>query len=98
MDSTLILFAAFGGVAIQLLNLAEVHKLPPDDRPNFKDPLYWLAYLIAAAVAVLVAWAYVASGFELKGFLAIHIGASSPLLLRTMATLLPQTIKTQVGA
>ncbi len=98
MDVTLLLFAAFGGVAVQLLNLAEAHKLPPDERPNFRDPLYWVAYLVAAGIATFVAWAYVASGFELKGFLAIHVGASSPLLLRTMASLLPQTIKTQVGA
>ncbi|MBI1626772.1 hypothetical protein [Comamonas suwonensis] len=98
MDSSLIFLAAFGGIAVQLIALSEAHKLPADQRPDFRDPLYWIAYIIMAGLGVVVAWAYIASGFELKGFLAIHVGASAPLILRTMASLIPQTIKTEVGA
>ena len=83
MDSSLIFLAAFGGIAVQLIALSEAHKLPADQRPDFRDPLYWIAYIIMAGLGVVVAWAYIASGFELKGFLAIHVGASAPLILRT---------------
>lgn len=98
MDPSLVLLAAFGGTAVHFVNLAEAHKLPLDQRPNFRDPLYWITYLIAGGVGAVVAYAYLASGFQMKALLAIHIGASSPLILRAMASLIPQTIRTEIGA
>ena len=35
-----ILLAAFGGIAINLLNLMELQKLEKGQRPDFRDPLY----------------------------------------------------------
>jgi hypothetical protein len=43
------------GLVAQLLNLLEVTKLEPARRPNFKDWVYWLPYIIGPIVQVKTA-------------------------------------------
>jgi hypothetical protein len=99
MDYSLVLMAAIGAIAINLLNLAEAHNLPPEERPNFKDILYWLSYVITGLIGAFVAYVYLASGFEFKALLAVHLGASSPLIIRAMASAIPKgAISSSPGA
>lgn len=98
MDASTIVIAGFGGLSVNLLNLAEMGALAPDRRPNLKDPLYWLAFPIGALLAAFVGYVYLASGFEIKPVLALHIGASSPLILRAMSSAIPKSIALEKGA
>lgn len=86
---TLLLLAAFGGLAVHLLNLVELQHVPKDRRPDFKDWLYWLPFGVSPALATVVAFAYGQSGTQLSPFLAINVGASTPLLLRSFANANP---------
>ena len=98
MDYSLVCLAAIGASLVNLLNLGEAYNLPPEERPNFKDPLYWVSYPVTAAIGAFVAYVYLASGLEFKALLAVHLGASSPLIVRAMASAVPQTITTPTGA
>ena len=93
MDYSIICIAAFGGLSVNLLNLAEAAHLPSDRRPDFSDPLYWLAFPIGALLGAFVGYVYLASGFDIKPVLAVHLGASSPLVLRAMASAIPKGIQ-----
>jgi len=98
MDYSLVVLAGVGASLVNLLNLGEAYNLPPEERPNFKEPLYWLSYLIASGIGTFVAYIYLASGFEFKALLAVHLGASSPLIVRAMVFAVPQTITPPPGA
>ena len=37
--------AAFGAIAVKLLELDEIHKIPKVNRPDLKDWLYWVPFL-----------------------------------------------------
>jgi len=81
--------AAFGGIAVHLLNLVELQNIPKDRRPDFKDWLYWLPFMVSPALAAVVAFAYEKSGTSLSPILAMNVGASTPLLLRSLASASP---------
>lgn len=98
MDYSLLILAGVGAIAINLLTLAEAHNLPPEDRPNLKEPLYWVSYVIAGALGAFVAYVYLASGFQFKPLLAVHLGASSPLIIRAMASAVPKAVVPPPGA
>lgn len=82
-------FAAFGSVALKILDLLEWNRLPPERRPDLKDPVYWFGYIGSAFLAGILAYAYVRKGQPVKPLLAIHIGLTTPLILRAMANLVP---------
>ena len=78
-------FAFAGALAIKLLELAELHKLPKLERPDLKDWLYWVPFLIMPFLGGALAYAYMESGIEIRPLLAMNIGVSAPLVLRAMA-------------
>ena len=78
-------FAFSGALAVKLLELAELHKLPKLERPDLKDWLYWVPFITMPFLGGGLAYAYVASGTNLSPILAINIGVSAPLVLRAMA-------------
>jgi len=82
-------FAFFGALALKLLELTELAKVPLASRPDLKDIVYWIPYLIMPIVGGGLAYAYVASSVEMKPMLAINVGVSAPLILRAMAQLNP---------
>jgi len=98
MNIPVLVIAAVGGLTINLLNLLEAANLPKDRRPNFKDPLYWASFPIGAALGAFVAYVYLASDFDMKPILALHVGASSPLVLRAAASAIPKGIKVEPTA
>lgn len=85
--------AVFGGLAIKLLELAELPKVPKAQRPDFKDVIYWLPFLILPGLGGGLAYVYVISGIALKPILAFNVGASAPLIIRTVAQIYPAQAK-----
>jgi hypothetical protein len=82
-------FGFFGALALKLLEFTELARIPPASRPDLKDAIYWVPYLIMPILGGGLAYAYIASSVELKPMLAINIGISAPLILRAMAQLNP---------
>ena len=82
-------FAAFGGLCVNLLGLVELHKVPKAERPDFTNLLYWVPFLVWPVVAAVLALAYVLSGNQLTPILSMNVGASAPLILRSMAQAAP---------
>ena len=83
-----ILLAAFGGLAINLLNLVELQKVGKDQRPDFRDPLYWLPFFVWPVLGGVLAYAY-ETETDLNAILAINIGVSAPLIIRAFAAASP---------
>jgi hypothetical protein len=90
IDSVLILIAAGGGLALQLLNLLELPQLKKKERPDFKDWVYYIPYFVNPLIGAFITFVYLKANTTLNPVLALHIGASAPVTLRTMATALPK--------
>lgn len=84
-----VLFAAFGGLSMQLINLMELRHVPKMQRPDFKDIIYWLPFFIAPLLGGVLALAYISQDEILKPLLSINVGASAPLALKAMANINP---------
>lgn len=90
-----------GAFAIKLLELAELHKIPQVERPDLKDWLYWLPFVILPLLGGGLAYVYISSNTALSPILAVNVGVSAPLILRAMAQAIPtgpSVIKTPAGA
>jgi CBS-domain-containing membrane protein len=100
MNITSLFVAAGGGLAIQLLNLLELKNVPKDKRPDLTDRLYWFSFIGMPILSGFVCYVYLASEFEVKPVLALHIGASAPLILRAAASASPlgnKPVKLSIG-
>lgn len=86
-----IIYAAFGGFAINLLNLIELRNVPKERRPDFKDWLYWLTFLAWPFLGAGLAFVYLQSNMKLEPILALNVGLSAPLILKSMASANPFT-------
>ena len=84
-----VLFAFCGGLAIKLLEIAELAKVPKAQHPDFSEIVYWLPFAIMPVLGGGLAYMYVMSGVELKPILAVNVGVSAPLILMTMAKINP---------
>lgn len=89
--------STLGGLAVQLLTLVEVRNLPKSRRPDFKDFVYWLPFVINPFFGGLIGYAYFNHQPEVNSLLAIHIGASAPLVVRTMSTVIPAGLRSIAG-
>ncbi|MDO3641505.1 hypothetical protein [Mucilaginibacter sp. L3T2-6] len=90
-----IVLGAVGGLLIQLLSLAELAKVAKSRRPDFKDFIYWLPYFINPFFGAVLAYAYFDGQDHVNKLLAIHVGASAPLIIRSMISTIPTGIKNQ---
>jgi len=82
--STLLFLAAIGGFSFNLLQLIEYSKLSKTERPDFKDPLFWVSYVVWPSLGGILAFAYHKSGITLSPILAFNVGLSAPLILKAM--------------
>ncbi len=86
------LFAFFGGLVVNFLALVELRHTPRSERPEtFRDPLYCAHFFGLPMCGGVLALAYSGSGVALTSILAINIGASTPLILKSFAATLPPT-------
>lgn len=84
-----VLFAFFGALGLKLLELAELHHVPKSSRPDYREFVYWIPFLIMPLLGGGLAYAYVMSDVQLKPMLAINVGVSAPLIFRAMAQINP---------
>ena len=89
MNWSLVCIGAVAGVVVQLLNLAELPNIPKNERPDLRDPVYWIPYVVGPLVGGFATYVYIASEYDIKPLLALQIGSSAPLLLRAMASTIP---------
>jgi hypothetical protein len=82
--NTPIFLATVGGFSVNILQLMEYAKLPKINRPDFKDLLFWLPYLVWPILGGILAYAYTESGIDLSPILALNVGLSAPLIFRAM--------------
>jgi hypothetical protein len=82
-----VVFAASGAFGVKLLELAEVRNIPKDQRPDLKELIYWIPFFVLPALGAGLAYMYIMSDIALKPILAVNVGVSAPLILRTMASL-----------
>ena len=84
-----VLFAVFGAIGMQLLTLMEIKNIPKAERHDFKDIFYWLPFVVSPILGGGLALAYIYPADVLKPLVAINVGVSAPLILRSMASLNP---------
>lgn len=91
-DMAAFLFGTLGGVLINVVRLAELAALPRIERPpTFSDPLYVFQFVALPLVGGALAFVYQAEGVALKPLLALNIGVSAPLILKTLAAAVPRS-------
>lgn len=81
--------AMAGALAIKLLELAELHKIPKEEQPDMKCFLYWVPFFVLPALGGGLAYVYIASDTILNPILSLNVGVSAPLMLRAMAQINP---------
>jgi hypothetical protein len=92
------LVGVLGGLAGGLVNLHEWGLLPKSQRPD-RDCIYWIAVLvIGPALGGILAGAYEASGMKLRPIVALNVGVTAPLVLRSWLSTRKQPIDPGVGA
>lgn len=87
-------YGRLGGVLINVVRLAELASVPKIERPpTFSDPLWVIFQFIALPlVGGVLAFLYHQDGAALKPLLAMNIGVSAPLILKTVWGAAPRDI------
>jgi hypothetical protein len=77
-------FGMVGGLVSNVLQLIELAKTPRKSRPTdfFNDWLYWFQVLARPLLGGLTVLAYEHSKVSFNPILALHVGASAPLILQ----------------
>lgn len=78
-----ILWASASALCVKLLELAEIHKLPKLQRPDVKDVWYWVPHVVLPLAGGFLALIHMQSGQTINPFLAMNIGLTAPLVLRS---------------
>jgi len=79
-------FGTVGGLLINVIKLAELADRPRIERPpTFSDPFWVFQFFALPLVGGVLAYVYQADGVALKPLLAMNIGVSAPLILKTLA-------------
>ena len=81
MDNPIFL-AGVGGFIVDILQLMELAKIPKEQRPDLKDPLYWVQYIAYPFFGALLSYVYLATGLTLSPLIALNVGLSAPLFFR----------------
>lgn len=90
-DTAAFLFGTLGGLLINVVRLAELAALPRIERPpTLSDPLWVFQFVALPVVGGVLAFVYQADGVALKPLLAMNIGISAPLILKTLAAVVPK--------
>lgn len=88
-----IILSGLGGLTYPLLVYLEHDSTKKSKQITFKKTRDYVAVFIYVFFALLVGYAYFKGQNEVNRLLAIHIGISAPLILRTMSNIIPTEIK-----
>jgi hypothetical protein len=84
-----VVFGIIGGMLGNLLRLVAIANMKPTDRPTiFKDYWWYVQLIILAAFGGFFVYLY-ENSVTMNIILAVHIGASAPLIAQTLATSAP---------
>lgn len=85
-----IIVPAIAGLIAQVLNLLDALKADPSRRPNFKDWVYWLPYVIGPILGGFAGYiSFNGAEASFTTTLGVQIGISAPLLLKGLASAVP---------
>ena len=82
-----------GGATLQLLNVIDGLSAPPDRRPDFKSIAYYLVILFNLVLSAILGYVYFDAGQKLNKIVYFHVGLSAPLILRSLATTVPEIVR-----
>lgn len=82
-----------GGVTLQLLNLIDALSAPADRRPDFKSIAYYLVILFNLFLSAILGYVYFDDTQKLNKIVYFHVGLSAPLILRSLATTVPEIVR-----
>jgi len=82
-----------GGATLQLLNLIDALSAPPDRRPDFKSVAYYLVIVFNLALSGILGYVYFDDIQKLNKIVYFHVGLSAPLILRSLATTIPEIVR-----
>ena len=89
-DVGVFLFGCLGGLLINVVRFTELANVPPIERPpTFSDPIFIFSFFALPLVGGALAYVYQADGITLKPLLAVNIGVSAPLILKSLAAAIP---------
>ena len=83
------LYAVGGAIVALLLELAGLRSTPRSQRPDFGDWLYWVPYVVYPAAGAFLVLVYEQSGVRFSPILAANVGASAPLIFRSLTSASP---------
>jgi hypothetical protein len=97
-DWIIVALAFMGGFLGEVFSLIELGNLPKKNRPEtFGDPLFRLKFFVVPIAGAFLGFVYQLSNFNLAPFVAVNIGASAPLIFKTiMNAAPPKTSKKEV--
>jgi hypothetical protein len=90
-----VLVSSLGGLAVQLLSFVEAANAPIDRKPDFKSIIYYIVILVNIGLSAILGFIYFDDAQKLNKIVYFHIGASAPLILRTLATTIPSIVRPQ---
>lgn len=88
-----VLISGLGGIAVQMLYVVDGLNAPKDRRPDFKSLGYYIGMLINIGLSIILGYVYFDEAQKLNKIVYFHIGLSAPLILRTLATTLPEVVR-----
>jgi hypothetical protein len=88
-----VLISGLGGLAVQLLYIVDGLNAPKDRRPDFKSLAYYFAIAINVGLSIILGYVYFDDAQKLNKIVYFHIGLSAPLILRTLATTIPEVVR-----
>jgi hypothetical protein len=87
-----VVFGIFGGMLGNLLRLVAIANMKPANRPVvFKDYWWYVQLVILAVLGGFFVYLYKTS-ITMNTVLAVHIGASAPLIAQALASNTPSTV------
>lgn len=81
------LWGICGGVLAELAGIFEIRRVSPDDFPEWlRSPVYWIITCLMVLGGGLLVVGYARSGANITAILAVNIGASAPLIIRSLSS------------
>lgn len=83
---------AMAGFIAQLLSLLEVSKLEPSRRPDFRNWMYWLPYIIAPLLGAFAGFYtfHDSTPAAFSTIQGVQVGIGAPLLIKGLVSSIPQ--------
>jgi hypothetical protein len=84
-----IVYCLLGAIAVQIVKFIDDSRLPPDKRPHYLSPLYYIRGILVLLVAVILGYVYSESQPIGNRIIYFHTGACAPLIIRAFVNTLP---------